>query len=126
MVLGRLTPRPAPLPFRAHPQGQQLFVQFVTRYLHWSGALRCRVTTMTRFWTDGSNTAGLLGGFDQEAAAVVRWGGWIRQFACVRLLGSAKGLGLLVAALLALLPASRPSSAALRASLLSRVSRCLI
>ena len=55
----------------AAPQGQQLFLQFITRYLHWSGALRCRVTTATRFWTDGSNSADLLGGFDQEAAAVV-------------------------------------------------------
>jgi len=56
----------------AHRQGQQLFIQFITRYLHWTGALRCRVTTLTRFWTDGANTADLLGGFDQEAAAVVR------------------------------------------------------
>lgn len=56
-------------------QGSQLFLQFVTRYLHWSGALRCRVTTATRFWTDGANSADLLGGFDQEAAAVVGAGG---------------------------------------------------
>lgn len=28
--------------------GQQFFLQFVTRYLHDSGAMRCRVTTITR------------------------------------------------------------------------------
>jgi hypothetical protein len=58
------------------PQGEQLFIQFITRYLHWSGALRCRVTTLTRFWTAGDNSADLLGGFDQEAAAVVGGGFW--------------------------------------------------
>lgn len=29
---------------------QQFFLQFVTRYLHDSGAMRCRVTTITRRW----------------------------------------------------------------------------
>ncbi len=54
------------------PQGQQLFVQFITRYQHWSGALRMRVTTLTRFWTDGATGgADLITCFDQEAAAVV-------------------------------------------------------
>lgn len=52
-------------------QGQQLFLQFITRYLHFSGQLRCRVTTLTRFWTDGSNSADLINGFDQETAAAL-------------------------------------------------------
>jgi protein transport protein SEC23 len=30
---------------------QQFYLQFVTKYLHWSGELRCRVTTVTRRWT---------------------------------------------------------------------------
>jgi hypothetical protein len=30
---------------------QQFYLQFVTKYLHWSGELRCRVTTITRRWT---------------------------------------------------------------------------
>jgi protein transport protein SEC23 len=30
------------------PSQQQFYLQFVTRYLHDSGALRCRVTTITR------------------------------------------------------------------------------
>ncbi|GAX77443.1 hypothetical protein CEUSTIGMA_g4888.t1, partial [Chlamydomonas eustigma] len=48
----------------------QLFLQFVTKYLHWTGELRCRVTTVTRRWVDGTNAAELISGFDQEAAAV--------------------------------------------------------
>jgi hypothetical protein len=52
-------------------QGSQLFLQFITRYLHYSGQLRCRVTTLTRFWTDGSNSADLINGFDQETAAAL-------------------------------------------------------
>jgi hypothetical protein len=55
----------------ATPQGSQLFLQFITRYLHYSGQLRCRVTTLTRFWTDGSNSADLINGFDQETAAAL-------------------------------------------------------
>lgn len=42
--------------------GPQLFLQFVTRYLHWSGELRCRVTTVTRRWVDGGNVAELIQG----------------------------------------------------------------
>ncbi len=49
----------------------QLYLQFITRYLHATGAPRTRVTTLTRRWTDGGDTAGLVAGFDQEAAAVV-------------------------------------------------------
>jgi protein transport protein SEC23 len=52
-------------------QGAQLFLQFITRYLHYSGQMRCRVTTLTRFWTDGSNSADLINGFDQETAAAL-------------------------------------------------------
>lgn len=29
---------------------QQFFLQFLTRYLHYSGTMRCRVTTITRRW----------------------------------------------------------------------------
>jgi protein transport protein SEC23 len=49
----------------------QLYLQIITRYLHATGAPRTRVTTLTRRWTDGGDTAGLVAGFDQEAAAVV-------------------------------------------------------
>lgn len=49
----------------------QFYLQFVTRYQHASGAPRCRVTTITRRWIDGSNLADLIQGFDQEAAAVL-------------------------------------------------------
>eukprot|EP00878_Enallax_costatus_P011529 GHUV01012035.1.p1 GENE.GHUV01012035.1~~GHUV01012035.1.p1 ORF type:complete len:713 (+),score=230.46 GHUV01012035.1:401-2539(+) len=52
-------------------QAPQLFIQFITRYMHWTGQLRCRVTTLTRFWTDGSNSADLINGFDQETAAAL-------------------------------------------------------
>eukprot|EP00775_Hariotina_reticulata_P005919 gene5919-6159_t len=52
-------------------QGAQLFIQFITRYMHWTGQLRCRVTTLTRFWTDGQNSSDLINGFDQETAAAV-------------------------------------------------------
>lgn len=50
---------------------QQFFLQFITRYLHWNGELRCRVTTISRRWIDGSNSAEIIAGFDQEAAAVL-------------------------------------------------------
>lgn len=52
-------------------QGQnQFFLQFVTRYLHENGTMRCRVTTVTRRWVDGSHAGDLIQGFDQECAAV--------------------------------------------------------
>lgn len=53
------------------PTAQQFFIQFVTRYLHDSGGMRCRVTTITRRWVEGSNQGDLIQGFDQEAAAVL-------------------------------------------------------
>ena len=49
----------------------QFYLQFVTRYLHESGTHRCRVTTVTRRWVDGSDLNQLIEGFDQEAAAVL-------------------------------------------------------
>jgi protein transport protein SEC23 len=53
-------------------QGQnQFFLQFVTRYLHENGTMRCRVTTVTRRWVDGSHAGDLIQGFDQECAAVL-------------------------------------------------------
>ena len=42
--------------------GPQLFLQFITKYLHWSGELRCRVTTVTRRWIDGTNAAEIITG----------------------------------------------------------------
>jgi hypothetical protein len=38
--------------------------------MHWSGQMRCRVTTLTRYWTDGSNSADLINGFDQVRAGL--------------------------------------------------------
>jgi protein transport protein SEC23 len=52
--------------------GQQLYLQFITRYQHWSGQTRCRVTTVTRYWVDGASSgAELAAAFDQECAAAV-------------------------------------------------------
>lgn len=45
------SPAPCSLPPSAggsDPTAQQFFIQFVTRYLHDSGVMRCRVTTITR------------------------------------------------------------------------------
>ena len=51
---------------------QQFFVQLVTQYCSpQSGEWRCRVTTVTRRWSDGSSVAELGLGFDQEAAAAL-------------------------------------------------------
>lgn len=59
----------------AAAQQQQFYLQFVTRYLHESGTLRCRVTTVTRRWLHPhggpGDVAELIQGFDQEAAAVL-------------------------------------------------------
>mmetsp|Transcript_41862 Transcript_41862/g.80026 ORF Transcript_41862/g.80026 Transcript_41862/m.80026 type:complete len:762 (-) Transcript_41862:93-2378(-) len=52
-------------------QQQQFFLQFCTTRQLPSGDVRLRVTTLTRAWTDGSNTQHITAGFDQEAAAVV-------------------------------------------------------
>lgn len=57
-------------PLPATLQTQQFFLQFITRYQHWDTSIRCRVTTITRRWTDGSAVGDLIAGFDQEAAAV--------------------------------------------------------
>lgn len=49
---------------------QQFFLQFITKYLHWTGELRCRVTTVTRRWIDGSNVAEVItGGLPSASAA---------------------------------------------------------
>eukprot|EP01025_Chloroclados_australasicus_P047298 TRINITY_DN5277_c0_g1_i4.p1 TRINITY_DN5277_c0_g1~~TRINITY_DN5277_c0_g1_i4.p1 ORF type:complete len:764 (-),score=99.83 TRINITY_DN5277_c0_g1_i4:367-2658(-) len=56
---------------QALTSNQQLFIQFITKYLHASGEIRCRVTTITRMWCDASNPQDLISGFDQETAAVV-------------------------------------------------------
>ena len=51
---------------------QQFFVQLVTQYCTpGTGEWRCRVTTVTRRWSDGSSVAELGLGFDQEAAAAL-------------------------------------------------------
>lgn len=49
---------------------QQFFIQFVCKSQLPSGERRCRVTTVTRRWTEGKNLPDLAAGFDQEAAAV--------------------------------------------------------
>eukprot|EP01026_Neomeris_dumetosa_P025585 TRINITY_DN2104_c0_g2_i4.p1 TRINITY_DN2104_c0_g2~~TRINITY_DN2104_c0_g2_i4.p1 ORF type:complete len:1015 (-),score=160.46 TRINITY_DN2104_c0_g2_i4:299-3193(-) len=56
---------------QALTSNQQCFIQFITKYLHSSGEIRSRVTTLTRMWCDGSNPHDLISGFDQETAAVV-------------------------------------------------------
>ena len=56
-------------PMAGGGQQQQFFLQFVTRYLHDSGAMRCRVTTITRRrarsrlagWMDGWWMDGWMG-----------------------------------------------------------------
>jgi len=49
---------------------QQFFLQFSTTYTLPNGEQRLRVTTITRKWSDGASIGELIGGFDQEAAAV--------------------------------------------------------
>lgn len=51
--------------------GAQFFLQFATRYTHASGAVRTRVTTLTRRWSETNSKHELVPGFDQEAAAVI-------------------------------------------------------
>jgi protein transport protein SEC23 len=57
---------------------QQFFLQFQSQFTLPSGETRLRVTTVTRKWSDGMHVGELIGGFDQEAAAVVtaRYVGW--------------------------------------------------
>ncbi|XP_064103382.1 protein transport protein Sec23A-like [Macrobrachium nipponense] len=53
-------------------QGGRGHVQFITRYQHPSGQLRCRVTTVARNWVDPqTGQHAVSAGFDQEAAAVL-------------------------------------------------------
>ena len=49
----------------------QFFLQFITRYLHWTGELRCRVTTVTRRWIDGSQIGEVITG--ERFQDAVRW-----------------------------------------------------
>lgn len=49
---------------------QQLYIQFICRYVHPSGEMRQRVTTIARHWVDENNLNDLITGFDQETAAV--------------------------------------------------------
>ena len=42
-----------------------------SRYMHWSGELRCRVTTVTRRWIEGSGMAELITGGGEGAACGV-------------------------------------------------------
>ena len=44
------------------PGNAQFFLQFITRYLHWTGELRCRVTTVTRRWIDGTQIGEVITG----------------------------------------------------------------
>lgn len=50
---------------------QQFFLQFITRYFHYSGTQRCRVTTLARQWTGDDNVHDIIAGFDQEAACAL-------------------------------------------------------
>ncbi|XP_072970140.1 protein transport protein SEC23 E-like [Typha angustifolia] len=52
-------------------QNPNLYIQFITNYQNPEGQMRMRVTTIARQWVDGANTEELVGGFDQETAAVV-------------------------------------------------------
>jgi hypothetical protein len=49
--------------------------------MHWSGQMRCRVTTLTRYWTDGSNSADLINGFDQVRCSTARCTMWMQLLA---------------------------------------------
>ena len=53
------------------PNGQPFFLQFCTRYKLSDGQVRLRVTTVARRWTESSSSPEILGGFDQEATAVL-------------------------------------------------------
>lgn len=52
-------------------EDQYRYVQFITKYVHASGQLRMRVTTVAGRWTSGENIPEIAAGFDQEAAAVL-------------------------------------------------------
>ncbi|BFZ57021.1 GTPase-activating protein S23 [Savitreella phatthalungensis] len=54
----------------SNPAGAPYIVQFVTHYLHSSGLMKLRVTTVRRTLVDGGSPA-IAQGFDQEAAAVL-------------------------------------------------------
>jgi len=57
----------------AAPGAQQLFLQFLTRYMHWSGELRLRVSTVTRRWIEGSAVADLITGRGVGESCGVRY-----------------------------------------------------
>ena len=53
------------------PHGQPFFLQFCTRYKLSDGTIRLRVTTLARRWVESSSAPEIVGGFDQEACAVL-------------------------------------------------------
>ena len=53
------------------PNGQPFFLQFCTRYKTSDGQIRLRVTTVARRWVESSLAPEIVGGFDQEACAVL-------------------------------------------------------
>ncbi len=53
------------------PNGQPFFLQFCTRYKTSDGHIRLRVTTVARRWVESSSSPEIVGGFDQEACAVL-------------------------------------------------------
>lgn len=55
----------------AAPGTQQFFLQFLTRYMHWSGELRLRVSTVTRRWIEGSAVADLITGEQHRQQMVI-------------------------------------------------------
>ncbi len=64
-----LPPPPTPSPSRDAGGGpdaganSQFFLQFITRYMHHQkGETRCRVTTVTRRWIDGTQIGEVITG----------------------------------------------------------------
>ena len=51
--------------------GEVFNIQFSTKYLHWDGSWRRRITTVSRRWVSGASQHEILMGFDQESAAVM-------------------------------------------------------
>ena len=53
------------------PHGQPFYLQFSCRYKLSTGEIRLRCTTVARRWVESSASPEIIGGFDQEACAVL-------------------------------------------------------
>ena len=53
------------------PHGQPFYLQFCCRYKLSTGDIRLRCTTVARRWVESSAAPEIIGGFDQEACAVL-------------------------------------------------------